>query len=241
MKKVEPLIALELPAEPHSAKVARDAIAGLDGHLGNVFGDVVLLISELVTNSVRHAGLDATQPLQLSVVTSGDTVRVAVRDPGPGFRPPPPPSDPGHVGGWGLVLVDQLAEKWGVEHDGEANRGVVRAEEEMTFSAEVARRSDAAVVVMKGDLDIASEARATAELERAMDGCGLLIADLRELAFLDSTGVRVLLSAHLQAQERGLRFGVVRGDGMIARLLEVTRISDRFPVVDDPAELIDAG
>ena len=121
MKKVEPLIAMELPAEPHSAKVARDAIAGLDGHLGNVFGDVVLLISELVTNSVRHAGLDATQPLQLSVVTSGDAVRVAVRDPGPGFRPPPPPPNPAHVGGWGLVLVDQLAEKWGVEHDGEAN------------------------------------------------------------------------------------------------------------------------
>ena len=121
MKKVEPLIAMELPAEPHSAKVARDAIAGLDGHLGNVFGDVVLLISELVTNSVRHAGLDATQPLQLSVVTSGDTVRVAVRDPGPGFSPPPPPPNPAHVGGWGLVLVDQLAERWGVEHDGEAN------------------------------------------------------------------------------------------------------------------------
>ncbi len=110
----------------------------------------------------------------------------------------------------------------------------------MTFLAEVARRSDAAVVVMKGDLDIASEAQATAQLERAMDGCGVLIADLRELAFLDSTGVRVLLAAHLRAQERGLRFGVVRGDGMVARLLEVTRISDRFPVVNDPAELIDA-
>jgi anti-anti-sigma factor len=110
----------------------------------------------------------------------------------------------------------------------------------MTFSAEVSRDSDAAVVVMKGDLDIASEARATAQLERAMDGCGLLIADLRELSFLDSTGVRVLLSAHLQARERGVRFGVVRGDGMTARLLEVTRISERFPVVDDPAELIDA-
>jgi anti-sigma regulatory factor (Ser/Thr protein kinase) len=120
MKKVEPLIAMELPAEPHSAKVARDAIAGLDGHLGNVFGDVVLLVSELVTNSVRHAGLDATQPLQLSVVTSDDSVRVAVRDPGPGFEPPEAPP-PGHVGGWGLVLVDQLAEQWGVEHDGEAN------------------------------------------------------------------------------------------------------------------------
>ena len=87
MKKVEPLIALELPAEPHSAKVARDAVAGLDGHLGAVFGDVVLLISELVTNSVRHAGLDASQPLQLSVQTDDDMVRLAVRDPGPGFTP----------------------------------------------------------------------------------------------------------------------------------------------------------
>ena len=121
MNKVDPLIAMELPAEPHSAKVARDAVAGLDGHLGAVFGDVVLLISELVTNSVRHAGLDATQPLQLSLATKGDTVRLAVRDPGPGFRPPQAPTDPAHVGGWGLVLVDQLAERWGVEHDGKGN------------------------------------------------------------------------------------------------------------------------
>jgi anti-sigma B factor antagonist len=111
----------------------------------------------------------------------------------------------------------------------------------MTFSVEVQRRSDAAVVAMKGDLDIATEAQATTQLEQAMDGCSVLIADLRELAFLDSTGVRVLLSVHLRAQEQGLKFGVVRGDGMVARLLEVTRISDRFPVVDDPAELIDAG
>jgi anti-sigma B factor antagonist len=111
----------------------------------------------------------------------------------------------------------------------------------MTFSAEITRRADAAVVVMKGDLDIATEAQATAQLHRAMDGCGVLIADLRELAFLDSTGVRVLLAAHLHAREHGVRFGVVRGEGMVARLLEVTRIHERFPVVDDPDELIDAG
>ena len=121
MKRVEPLIALELPAEPHSAKVARDAVAGLDGHLGPVFGDVVLVISELVTNSVRHAGLATTEPVQLSVSVGDESVRVAVRDPGPGFEPPPAPEDPAHVGGWGLVLVDQLAERWGVEHDGSAN------------------------------------------------------------------------------------------------------------------------
>jgi anti-sigma regulatory factor (Ser/Thr protein kinase) len=121
MNGVQPLIALELPAEPHSAKVARDAVAGLDGHLGAVFGDVVLVISELVTNSVRHAGLDASEPVHLSVRVEGEKVRVAVRDPGPGFKPPPAPSDPAHIGGWGLVLVEQLAERWGVDHDGQAN------------------------------------------------------------------------------------------------------------------------
>ena len=100
------------------------------------------------------------------------------------------------------------------------------------------RRETAAIVSLRGELDIATEVEATTDLEQAMDGAEVLIADLRELAFLDSTGVRVLLAVDLSARERGLRFGVVRGDGMVARLLEVTRIDQRFPVVDDPDELI---
>jgi anti-sigma B factor antagonist len=110
----------------------------------------------------------------------------------------------------------------------------------MTFTAEVERRAGAAIVAMTGDLDIAVETQATAELEHAIEGADVLVADLRRLAFLDSTGVRVLIEAHMRAEEAGVRFGVVRGGGMIARLLEVTRIGDRFPVVDDPDELLDA-
>ena len=108
----------------------------------------------------------------------------------------------------------------------------------MSFSTSVERRDDAAIVTMEGDLDIATEAQATADLDRAMDGAELLVVDLRELSFLDSTGVRVLLAADLRAREKGMRFGLVRGDDMIARLLEVTRIDQRFPVVDDPDELL---
>ena len=121
MKSVDPLIALELPAEPHSAKVARDAVAGLDGHLGEVFSDVVLVISELVTNSVRHAGLDASEPVQLSVNVEGDTVRVAVRDPGPGFKPPAAPTRPRARRRLGPRARRAARARWGVEHDGEAN------------------------------------------------------------------------------------------------------------------------
>ena len=64
-----------------------------------------------------------------------------------------------------------------------------------------------------------------------------VVLDLSGLSFLDSTGVRVLLTADLRARKRGVRFGVARSTGMVRRLLEVTRIEERFPVVDDPAEL----
>ena len=107
----------------------------------------------------------------------------------------------------------------------------------MNFEVRTDRQGNMTIVALTGELDIASEADATAALIAAIGDGGVLVADLRELAFLDSTGVRVLLSAHLQAQERGVRFGVARRDGMVRRLLEVTRIEQRFPVVDDPAEL----
>jgi anti-sigma B factor antagonist len=107
----------------------------------------------------------------------------------------------------------------------------------MTFEARTERRAGATIVTFRGDVDIASEADAAACLEAAIDGAGVLVADLRDLDFLDSTGVRVLLSADMRAREHGVRFGVARGDGMVRRLFEVTRIDQRFPVVDDPAEL----
>ena len=107
----------------------------------------------------------------------------------------------------------------------------------MSFEARTERAGTATVVAFIGELDIASEASAAAALEAATGDGGVLVADLRELDFLDSTGVRVLLTAHLHATKKEMRFGVARGDGMVRKLLEVTRIDQRFPVVDDPAQL----
>ena len=107
----------------------------------------------------------------------------------------------------------------------------------MTFEAHTDRRDGMTVVAFTGDLDIASEADATTALADALDGTDVLVADLRELDFLDSTGVRVLIAADLRARERGVRFAVARADGMVRRLLEVTHIAQRFPVLDDPAGL----
>jgi anti-sigma B factor antagonist len=110
----------------------------------------------------------------------------------------------------------------------------------MTFETRTERRAGATIVTFTGDLDIASEAAAAAALEAALDGAGVLVADLRELAFIDSTGVRVLLTADRLARERGLRFGVARGDGVVRLVFDVTRLDQRFPVVDDPVELMDS-
>jgi anti-sigma B factor antagonist len=114
---------------------------------------------------------------------------------------------------------------------------MVRIEAAMSFAARTDRLATMTVVVLTGDLDIAAEADAMAALTEAIGDGGVLVADLRELSFLDSTGVRVLLTTDLRARKRGVRFGVARGAGMVRRLLEVTRIDERFPVVDDPAEL----
>jgi anti-sigma B factor antagonist len=109
----------------------------------------------------------------------------------------------------------------------------------MSFEVRTERVGAATVVAFAGELDIASEAPATEALEAALADGGVLVADLRDLTFVDSTGVRVLLIAHLHAHKRGMRFGVARADGMVQKLLHVTRIDQRFPVVDDPAQLIE--
>lgn len=112
-------MSFELAGGPYAVTAARLALADLDSHLGaSVAFDVRLLVSELVTNSVQHAQVAAEDSIVLVVAISDETVRVEVRDDGPGFEPPasPPPEDAD--AGWGLFLVEQLADSWGVREGG---------------------------------------------------------------------------------------------------------------------------
>jgi anti-sigma regulatory factor (Ser/Thr protein kinase) len=74
-----------------------------------------LLVSELVTNAIRHGG--SREPVELSVYWDGE-VRVEVVDHGDGFLPRPRAGDLEDPGGFGLFLVGRLADRWGVETDG---------------------------------------------------------------------------------------------------------------------------
>jgi anti-sigma regulatory factor (Ser/Thr protein kinase) len=114
-------MSFELAGGPYAVTAARLALSDLDSHLEpSIAFDVRLLVSELVTNSVKHAQVSEEDSIQLGVKIDGDVVRVEVCDSGPGFEPPPtaPPNDADE--GWGLFLVEQLADEWGVDRERQA-------------------------------------------------------------------------------------------------------------------------
>jgi anti-sigma regulatory factor (Ser/Thr protein kinase) len=96
---------------------ARHALRDLRPDLGDARLRLCeLLVSELVTNVVLHAPPESVlSAADLRVRLYGDRVRVEVRDEGPGFSPRPRTVDQDAESGWGLHLVGQLADEWGVE------------------------------------------------------------------------------------------------------------------------------
>lgn len=100
---------------PTAAAGARNALLALEQRLdGQVLEDIRLLVSELVTNAVRHASGPAGGEVGLDVTIDDSCVRVEVADPGGGFDPQPRDDEMSRPGGWGLYLVDRIADRWGV-------------------------------------------------------------------------------------------------------------------------------
>jgi len=83
----------------------------------DVLHQAMLLVSELVTNSIRHGGLRPDQEIELTVRAFPHHLRVEVAEPGEGFEvdSSPLPRQGIPAGGWGLFLVDRLSSAWGVE------------------------------------------------------------------------------------------------------------------------------
>jgi anti-sigma regulatory factor (Ser/Thr protein kinase) len=82
-----------------------------------VLDDAQLLVSELVTNSVRHARLAAGATVRVSVEICDGFMRLEVEDPGDVAIAAVAP-DREHGGGFGLFLVEALAQRWGSNHGG---------------------------------------------------------------------------------------------------------------------------
>ena len=98
--------------EPRTVRAARGVLDGLNGHFPQSrLYDAALCLTELISNAVRHPSADGDVGLTLDL--EDDRLRVTVADPGQGFEHKRPSR--GGEGGWGLYIVDNLADEWGVE------------------------------------------------------------------------------------------------------------------------------
>jgi anti-sigma regulatory factor (Ser/Thr protein kinase) len=115
----EDTLHLRLSGSPEAAASARRALARLRSDLDPPLMETMrLLVTELVSNSVKHA---QAGHVQLKAVVGRSAVWIEVLDEGPGFDPDKPRT-PGKDAGWGLFLVERLANRWGVVQDGASTR-----------------------------------------------------------------------------------------------------------------------
>jgi anti-sigma regulatory factor (Ser/Thr protein kinase) len=107
---------VEIAATPEAPAQARSWLDGLAQlrSLGQVAFDVRLLVTELVSNSVRHAGLRPGDHVAVALDLSDTRLRVEVRDPGSGFDPSTRRREPDAEGGRGLLILDAIAHRWGL-------------------------------------------------------------------------------------------------------------------------------
>ncbi len=109
-------IDVDIPRDPQAPRLARRAVDGLGEAIDpDVRPDVVLLVSELISNSVKYGG---TGDLRLQIeAPEPRRLRIEVVDQGSGFEPVARSRPKTEPGGWGLHLVETLADRWGV-HEG---------------------------------------------------------------------------------------------------------------------------
>ncbi len=107
---------LDLPGHEESVSEARQFIKKILGAEHPALENATLLVSELVTNSVVHSDSRNGGRVTVVVTECGDLIHVDVADEGSESQPRVQ-GDPHAEGGRGLLLVDLLAERWGVRDD----------------------------------------------------------------------------------------------------------------------------
>jgi anti-sigma regulatory factor (Ser/Thr protein kinase) len=111
-----------IPAEPGSVAAARIWLLGRSAELlaAGRSGDLALVLSEVVTNAVRHG--DSTGQVELSATPKPEFLCVQVSDGGPGFAPRPGAMGSEPTGGYGLFLVERLTRRWGMTREAQRTR-----------------------------------------------------------------------------------------------------------------------
>ena len=110
------------------------------------------------------------------------------------------------------------------------------------FRVDVRTEGRATIVVVSGELDLASSPELQEQLDRVWESDPeLLVIDLRQLEFMDSTGLSIIVGAHQRMAEKGQSLSLVRGSPQVQRLLDLTGVAERLRLVDTPEEVVTGG
>jgi anti-sigma regulatory factor (Ser/Thr protein kinase) len=108
-----------LDRDVRAPSTARDVLEDVMAELGSRAVDARIIASELVANSVRHSDAAAGRQIELEVEFDADFVKIEVCDAGSGYKRDAVHRRPaGPDGGFGLLLVAELSDAWGVSGDG---------------------------------------------------------------------------------------------------------------------------
>jgi anti-anti-sigma factor len=103
-----------------------------------------------------------------------------------------------------------------------------------TFDVTSEQLGDTVHVRLSGELDISSATKVEDELARVEPSRpDLIVLDLRALAFMDSTGLRLLIAADTRARQQGRRLTIVKGPDAVQRVFRITRLEERLEIVDE--------
>jgi anti-anti-sigma factor len=105
------------------------------------------------------------------------------------------------------------------------------------FRCEVRQGRASAVVVVAGELDLATVGELESALQSLAKTKRAVTLDLRELRFVDSTGLRLILEIDAMARQDGFNFALVRGPETVQRIFAITGMEDHLVFVDAPEDL----
>ncbi len=103
------------------------------------------------------------------------------------------------------------------------------------LTLETTQQGDTAVIALGGELDMAGAA--ALERELALLQVAALVVDLRGLEFMDSSGLRAIVTSAQRAQDAGRRFALIPGAAQVMRVFDITRMRERLEFVADIGEV----
>ena len=110
------------------------------------------------------------------------------------------------------------------------------------FAIAVERSGPRAVLSLSGELDLSGEAEVAPALDHVVaSGARTVVIDLRELTFIDSSGIRALIAAQRRCAAARCPLYVVPGPAPVRRVLALCGVEERFALLDDPADAPNVG